>query len=132
MRKMRKKLGFTLVEVLVALTILAIAMLGFVPMVITTIRAHSFGNKMTRAAELAQDKLEDIRRMEFTDPDISPMAYPWSSTPETFDNIYERVYSVDLIAANTSIKRITVSVDWRATGVSTVQNTTYVTTKVRY
>jgi prepilin-type N-terminal cleavage/methylation domain-containing protein len=126
-KKMKKTLGFTLIEVLTALTILAIAMLGIIPMVVSTIRANTFGSKMSRATELAQDKLEEIRRMEFNNPDINVGTSPL----ETIETIYQRQYTVSLVGGNTDIKSISISVDWRDAG-RPPQNTTYITTKVRY
>lgn len=126
-KKMKKTLGFTLIEVLTALTILAIAMLGFIPMVISTIRAQTFGNKMSRATELAQDKLEEIRVMNFDDPEINI----GTSSVEVIDGIYERHHIVTQVGGNSDIKSISIIVDWRDVG-RPPQNTTYVTTKVKY
>lgn len=131
MKNIKKNLGFTLIEVLTALTILAVAMLSFVPMVISTIKAQSFGNKMSRASELCQDMLEEIRRMDFADPRITPAGYPHTTTEPPIDVIYVRSYTVSIPGGNLNIKRISVSVDWRDSG-RPPQNTTYVTSKVNY
>jgi prepilin-type N-terminal cleavage/methylation domain-containing protein len=129
MKKYKRQLGFTLIEIMTALTILAVAMLSFIPMVISTMRANTFGSKMTRSTELAQDQLEEMRRMPFNDPAITG-AYPITSPTTTFDTIFKRSYTVDLVGGDPDIKLITVSVDWRSSG--NAQNTTYVTIKVRY
>ena len=123
--------GFTLIEVLTAMTILAVAMLSFIPMAISTIRANSFGYQMSKGAELAQDQLEEIRRMAFDDSAITTGTYPLTSTTETFDNLYKRYYTVDLVGGDPDIKQITVLVDWQVGG-RPAQNITYVTVKVRY
>ncbi|MFC1855582.1 prepilin-type N-terminal cleavage/methylation domain-containing protein [Thermodesulfobacteriota bacterium] len=129
MKKLKRKLGFTLIEILTALTILAIAMLSFIPMVISTMRANAFGAQMTHSSELCQDKLEEIKRMNFGATEISSGTYPFTSTPETIDTIYIRSVTVDLI--DPDMKMITVSVSW-TTGGRPTQNTTYVTVKVNY
>ena len=129
-KKMKKMRGFTLIEIMVAMTILAVAMLSFIPMVISTIRANSFGAQMSHAAELAQDQLEDIRRMPFDDPTITG-AYPVTSATTTFDTIYTRYYTVSLVGGDPDIKLVTVIVDWK-TASRPAQNTTYVTVKVNY
>ena len=129
-KNMKKVLGFTLIEIMIALSILAIAMLSFIPMVISTIRANSFGAQMSRSSELAQDKLEEIRRMPFGDSTISG-TYPITSAVETFDNIYKRNYTVDLVGGDPDIKLVTVVVNWK-TANRPAQNTTYVTVKVNY
>lgn len=131
MKNIKKKLGFTLIEILTALTILSVAMLGFIPMVISTIRANNFGAKMSRSTQLAQDKLEEIKRMPFTDTNITSATYPLNSSVETFDAIFQRSYTVDLIGGDPDLKQITVSVDWKLAG-RPAQSTNYVTVKVRY
>jgi type IV pilus assembly protein PilV len=57
---MRSK-GFSLVEVLIALLILAISLLALAGLMVTTTRNSSFGGHMTEASTFAQDKLEQLR-----------------------------------------------------------------------
>jgi type IV pilus assembly protein PilV len=57
---MRSK-GFSLVEVLIALLILAISLLALAGLMMTTTRNSSFGGHMTEASTFAQDKLEQLR-----------------------------------------------------------------------
>jgi prepilin-type N-terminal cleavage/methylation domain-containing protein len=57
---MRSK-GFSLIEVLVSLVILAVCLLGMAGLMATTTRNNSGGDHMTQAATLAQDKLEELR-----------------------------------------------------------------------
>jgi type IV pilus assembly protein PilV len=53
--------GFTLIEILVALVILAIALLALAGLMVTTTKNSSFGSHMTEAATFAQDLLEQLR-----------------------------------------------------------------------
>jgi type IV pilus modification protein PilV len=57
---MRSK-GFSLVEVLIALLILAISLLALAGLMMTTTKNSSFGGHMTEASTFAQDKLEQLR-----------------------------------------------------------------------
>ena len=57
---MRSK-GFSLIEVVIALFILAICLLALAGLMVTTTRNSSFGGHMTEAATIAQDKLEQLR-----------------------------------------------------------------------
>jgi type IV pilus assembly protein PilV len=59
--------GFSMVEVLIALLILAICLLALAGLMATTTRNSSFGGHMTEASTFAQDKLEQLR------------AAPWAS-----------------------------------------------------
>jgi prepilin-type N-terminal cleavage/methylation domain-containing protein len=60
MRSKRSK-GFSMVEVLIALLILAISLLALAGLMVTTTRNSSFGGHMTEASTFAQDKLEQLR-----------------------------------------------------------------------
>ena len=57
---MRSK-GFSLIEVVIALFILAICLLALAGLMVTTTRNSSFGGHMTEASTFAQDKLEQLR-----------------------------------------------------------------------
>jgi type IV pilus assembly protein PilV len=61
----RQDTGFTLLEVLITLVILAIGMLGLAGMQVLSIRSNSFGQEMTVASTLAQNKLEELREEDF-------------------------------------------------------------------
>lgn len=57
--------GFTLIEVLVAMVVLAIGSVGTTALTLTIIRSNTFSNKLTIATTLAQDKLEDVKNQGF-------------------------------------------------------------------
>lgn len=63
--------GFTLLEVLFALTILSIALLGLASLTATVIRSNSFSGDFSTASALAQDKLEDLTNTSFNDTVLS-------------------------------------------------------------
>ena len=58
--------GFTLIEVLIAIVILTVGLLGMASLTGTIIRGNKFSNDLTTATTLAQDKMEDIRRIRVT------------------------------------------------------------------
>jgi type IV pilus assembly protein PilV len=68
MEKMRKKneeAGFTLLEVLIAMVILAIGLLGVAAMQVNAISGNAYGNKLNEATERAQIKMEALRNLTY-------------------------------------------------------------------
>jgi len=53
--------GFTLLEVLIAIVILSLSLLGLSAMTISTIRGLDLSEEMTTATNLAQEKMEEIK-----------------------------------------------------------------------
>jgi len=53
--------GFSLVEVLVAILLLTVGLLALVQMQTHAVASNAFGNQLTQATFLAQDKLEELR-----------------------------------------------------------------------
>lgn len=62
MRRLRDEGGFTLLEVMIALVVLAIGLLGLASLQIMAIKGNSYGQQMTVASTLAQSQLEQLRR----------------------------------------------------------------------
>jgi len=58
-----KSKGFTLIEMLISLVILAISLLALAGLMSITTRNNSFGGHITEAATFAQDKLEEFRAL---------------------------------------------------------------------
>lgn len=61
MKHSKNSRGFSLIEVLIALVILSVSLLGLAGLMVTTTKNNSFGSHMTEAATFAQDKLEELR-----------------------------------------------------------------------
>lgn len=84
--------GFTLLEILIAITILAIGLLAVASMATIVIKSNSASNKLSIASMLVQDKLEEIRAMPYATVTSIPLttvtSTPWASrqvvvTPDT-------------------------------------------------
>jgi prepilin-type N-terminal cleavage/methylation domain-containing protein len=60
--------GFSLIEVLMALTILAIGLLGLALLQTTAIKGNAIASKSSIATQIAQDKLEWFRNQAWTHP----------------------------------------------------------------
>jgi len=63
--------GFTLVETIVAAAILMVALVALAELLAVSVRMHQIGRDSASAARLAQDKFEEMMKMNFgTNPAI--------------------------------------------------------------
>ncbi len=58
--------GFTLMEVMVTLMVLSVGLLGIASQSVSVIKANSLSDHMTRATVLAEDKMEELKRLGYT------------------------------------------------------------------
>lgn len=72
-RQLNEK-GFTLVELLVALTVMAIGILSVVQMQIVAIKSNSIAQRLTVANNIAQEVMEDIQARSVDDAIFSAAA----------------------------------------------------------
>lgn len=100
--------GFSLVEVLIGLVILAIGFLGIASMQIASVKGDIFSSSATQATVLAEDKLEYLKNLSYSDSNLSPGQHNEGAIPDT---IFSRRYSIVEDVGN-SIKTITVTVQW--------------------
>jgi len=96
------KNGFTLIEVLASMIILSIGVLGLAPLIISAIQGNSFGNDMTNATFLAQDKIEELRNVNY---DLM------TSGQDTVGAI-QRQWAVQRNTPSTGVSKITVQASW--------------------
>jgi prepilin-type N-terminal cleavage/methylation domain-containing protein len=66
--------GFTLSEVLIAIVVLSVGLLGLSAMMIVATNSLAFSKKLTTATTLAQDKLEEIKYASYTS--VIPANHP--------------------------------------------------------
>ena len=58
--------GFTILEVLIAMTLLSIAILGIAGLAGTAIRSSGYSQAITQANNLAQDRIEALQSVDFS------------------------------------------------------------------
>ena len=64
----KKPKGFSLVEVLIGLIILAIGLLALGSLQVTSVKGNFFSNHLTQATYVAQNRLEFLRTLPLHDP----------------------------------------------------------------
>jgi len=97
---MNKK-GFSLLEVLVGLVILAIGLLAIAGLQVTSVRGNFFSKNITEASYVAQDRMEFLNNLPLTAPELQAGNY--NEGPQTYAGVaFNRSYTV----ANTADGRL--------------------------
>jgi len=98
--------GFSLIELLVALVILSVSLLGLASLMAMTTQTNSFGSHMTEATTFAQDRLEALR------------VTPWANVTGNADQVtgatgmrYNRNWVVNTNAAG-NLRTVTITITW--------------------
>jgi prepilin-type N-terminal cleavage/methylation domain-containing protein len=86
-RKSAPNAGFTLLEVMVAILVLTIGLVGTAALMSTTVNSTARSHLMSTAALLASEKLEDLSRFNVNDPPVAPGGSLTGNTTNYFDNV---------------------------------------------
>ena len=105
---LKKSKGFSLIEVLVGLLILAVGVIAVAAMQVISVKGNFFSKNATQAAILAQDKLEYLKQLSYVDSNLSSGQHNEGSITGT---IFSRRYNI-LEDVGNSMKTITVTVQW--------------------
>ncbi len=113
----RRTSGMSLVEVMVAMVILAFGMLGVAALQVRAITEGSGGQHLSDASSLARNRVEELNRLVWTDPLLTDTAGAWTvaTTMNGFDVPYlrqERITDDSPVAASVRTKTIEVRVGW--------------------
>ncbi len=102
--------GLSLLEVLVAMLILAFGILGLAPMLVSTIFSNSYSSEVTRANVIAQDKIEFMQSLVSFNP------LPWTEVTSNLNGAYTRSTRVDVDSTDGAVPSgvycIKVTVSW--------------------
>jgi prepilin-type N-terminal cleavage/methylation domain-containing protein len=126
-RSQRRSEGFTLIEVVVAMGILATGLLAVSAAQLYAMRGGRSGRHTTDAAEIAQSQVEVFQRMDFADPGLAATG-GWSpaggtqvdrsvQTPgvpvvEQSYSLQWRIVNGPLVSGRVFLKTIDVQVTW--------------------
>lgn len=108
--------GFTLIEVIVAIMLLVVALLGMVSVTTMVIKGNSFSKMMTTATTLAKDKMEDFNNMRYnalpggTSPDYATAGGTVQASAT--GAYYRRSWTLTANSPATNMTKIEVKVEW--------------------
>jgi hypothetical protein len=107
--------GFTFNEVLVAINIIVIAMLGYSLSTVGVIRGNLTNDNTTVAINLAQDKMEQLRaQSKLVNDDRCPSSGDHAITAiGTSGGIFDRCWRIVDSPLGLHLKQIDVTVSWR-------------------
>jgi type IV pilus assembly protein PilV len=110
--KIRKnEKGFTLIEVMISMVILAIGILGLAPLMVLSIYSNTYSQDLTQATAVAQDRIEQLKNQG------NFLVMPYT---ETTPNVNGSPYNRSIVVDNTStdgtvpagVYRIKVTISW--------------------
>lgn len=118
MRKLKKEGGFTLIEVLVALSIFAVGLLAVAAMQTSAIKVNSIAGKLTNLSTMGMDKIEELSALPYNDPWLETAGNPpgndsAGNTHQEVSGDYTIFWTVIDDNPLTSTKNITVTVTGR-------------------
>jgi prepilin-type N-terminal cleavage/methylation domain-containing protein len=112
--------GFTLLEALVATTILAMISLSFAIGADRATRYNVYAQSLTAATTLAHDKVEQLEQKASTDAELTAGAHADTITPMnpagTAGGLYTRTWTVTNDTPVTGLKTVEVRVVWSLFG----------------
>lgn len=121
-RKPSRDEGFSLIEVMVAMTFLGIGLLAVAQMVPLGMAGVTQARVRTNAVQAAQEKLEDLRAEPFSSPSLTPGVYTEANGNYTLD------WSIADDTPVPGSKRVLLTASWQHfSGTKNVRLTTYVT-----
>ena len=114
--------GFTVLEVLIAMIILSVGLLGTAGMLLGTINSNKVSQDMSIAAVLAKAKIEELRRLSYLQ--LQSSASSETEDPVTDYPRFKRVSTLNNVSGTSRVYDATVTVSWGWKGIHHVAQKT--------
>jgi prepilin-type N-terminal cleavage/methylation domain-containing protein len=123
-RRPSSERGMTMVELMIALIVLSIGLLGLAALFPAGRRFSTRDRMITTATDLAEQKMEQLRALDYSDLDLTLGTHPTASGEAVGNNNrYTRWWTVTQVA--TDLRCADVRVTWTATWPETTRVLTY-------
>jgi type IV pilus modification protein PilV len=123
-RKRSSTSGFSLIEVMVAILVLTIGLVGTAALMSTTVSTTAKSHYMSTAALLASEKLEDLGRFGKNDSQVAAGGSLAANTTGYFDNVQISVSNGQINETTTTSGVSTSYVQAPTSGMTVTQNAT--------
>ncbi len=110
--KLEPEKGFTIIEVLIAVSVLTIGILAVSTMQVSSIRGNAFASRQTEGTTIALDRLEKLMSLSYGDANLAA----GSHTAPSPSSRYTVVWNVSDDSPLDNAKRVIVNVRWTAHG----------------
>lgn len=112
--KAKSQMGFSLIEILVALTVFAVGMLAVATMQTSAVRGNQLASGLSEGLRAQnQDKVEELMALDYDHLDLIPGNYGPESNPP-YDTWYTVLQGLEGDAvANPDLKTVSVTTTWR-------------------
>lgn len=121
-RKLRNRSGFTLIEVMIAVFVLAVVLVGLISVTIMIIKGNDFSRRVTTATTLAKDKIEDIKRQSYAATAAGTTTDYWNADSSSGSSgaYFTRTTTVSANTPAANMKTVVVVVSWTWIGTHNV------------
>jgi type IV pilus assembly protein PilV len=104
--------GFTLIEVLIVMAIFSIGILAVAAMQMTSTKGNASARRITEAAALAENQIENLIQLPYDHPDLIPANNPHVSSQGPY-SVNWNVTEIDLDTDGTNdSKTVNVTISW--------------------
>ena len=105
-------LGISLLEVLIALMLVSMVVLGNAGFRMVAINGSAFSQKMTKAVTLAQDSMEDVRRVGYRTALSGELSQTEAYGTIPDEPIFERTVTIKPVVPAPGLQTMMVKVAW--------------------
>jgi type IV pilus modification protein PilV len=102
--------GFSLVEIMIAVLVLTIGMLGATALLLSIIDSNRFSDRLSTAVTLSRDRLEEVKRLGYNNADTAAGTEDYGSISNF--SLYKRVTTVSSNTPAANMKTVNVTVYW--------------------
>jgi type IV pilus assembly protein PilV len=124
----RSERGMTLVELMIALVVLAVGVLTLARLFPSASSTQLRGRMMTAGNYYAREKLEELSALAWADTALNAGRHPSATGVEALGTggAWKRYYNVTVMAAPLAeLKSVTITVRWSTTKTESTTTTTY-------